>query len=216
MVLFGGRNWLGERAIEVFNFNDFADENSIILLSPSFKDREYWSPEKWSGKVLKSAVEFVEKKYNINSQKLLFYGYSAGGQCANLFYNYMPSEVEAWGAHACGVYPINPLKNGACAFITCGLDDAERVRISKNFIYKYRECGGRLIWKTYSAGHELNGGALAFARRFFSDILQKRSPVCIGEDETMRTVSLKNFSEIDTEFRNYLTSDELKKLWEAP
>ena len=167
MVLFGGRNWNGDKAIKTFNFEELADKYSLILLSPSFKDNEYWQPEKWSGKVLKSAVKLLEKKFSLKPQKLLFYGYSAGGQCANLFYNYMPKEVEAWGLHACGVYPEMPLKDGVQSFITCGLQDSDRVRISKAFIYKYRENGGKVIWKEYTGGHELNIEALQFARQFF-------------------------------------------------
>lgn len=186
-----------------------------MLLSPSFKDNEYWQPEKWSGKALKSAVKLLEKKFSLKPQKLLFYGYSAGGQCANLFYNYMPKEVEAWGLHACGVYPKMPVRNGVQSFITCGLQDSDRVRISKVFIYKYRENGGKLIWKEYTGGHELNQEALQFARQFFSDILEKRKVLYVGEDETGAVISISKAKEIDIEFRNYITSENLKKLWEA-
>ena len=213
MVLFGGRNWQGEKTIKTFNFNELADKYSLILLSPSFKDNDYWQPEKWSGKTLKSVIKALEKKYKLYPQKLLFYGYSAGGQCANLFYNYMPESVDAWGLHACGVYPNFPIKDGVFAFITCGLQDFDRVRISKTFIYKYRENGGKVIWKEYSGGHELNKEALDFARQFFADILEKRKPIFVGEDETMRVLPIAKVSEIDEEFRNYITSDGLKKLW---
>ena len=184
MVLFGGRNWNGDKAIKTFNFEELADKYSLILLSPSFKDNEYWQPEKWSGKVLKSAVKLLEKKFSLKPQKLLFYGYSAGGQCANLFYNYMPNEVEAWGLHACGVYPKMPVRNGVQSFITCGLQ-------------------------------ELNIEALQFARRFFSDILEKREVLYVGEDETGAVFPISKAKEIDIEFRNYITSENLKKLWEA-
>lgn len=215
MVLFGGRNWQGGKAIKTYNFTDLANKYSLILLSPSFKDNEYWRPEKWSGKVLQKAVKFIENRYELKSQKLLFYGYSAGGQCANLFYNYMPNRVEAWGLHACGVYPQIAIKCGVQAFITCGFQDSDRVRISKTFIYKYRENGGKVIWKMYKGGHELNKEALDFARQFFSDILGKQRAIYIGEDDTLRIVPPKDVSEIDEEFRNYLTSEKLKNLWEA-
>ena len=216
MVLFGGRNWRGEKALKTFNFDALADKYSLILLSPSFKDNEYWQPEKWSGKVLLKAVKRLKAEFNLSNQKLLFYGYSAGGQCSNLFYNYMPKQIEAWGLHACGVYPQIAQKNGVPAFITCGMQDADRVRISKTFIYKYRESGGSLIWKPYNGGHELNKEALEFARQFFDDILSKHTcPIYIGEDESGIVVPAKNASEIDVEFRNPLYSEKLRKLWEA-
>ena len=46
MILFGGRNWQGERTLKTYNFNALADKHSVFLLSPSFKDRDYWEPEK--------------------------------------------------------------------------------------------------------------------------------------------------------------------------
>lgn len=73
MVLFGGRNWNGDKAIKTFNFEELADKYSLILLSPSFKDNEYWQPEKWSGKVLKSTVKLLEKKFSLKPQKLYVY-----------------------------------------------------------------------------------------------------------------------------------------------
>ncbi len=213
MVLFGGRNWDAEKTIKTFNFDALADKHCLVLLSPSFKDKEYWQPEKWSGEVLKLALGFVEKKYALKIKKILIYGYSAGVQCSNLFYNYMPEHVAAWGLHACGVYPENPLKNAAPAFVTCGVNDADRVRISKNFIYKYREGGGRLVLKLYAGGHELNQEALNFARQFFCDIIEKKDAKYVGEDDTARIVDIDKAGEIDREFRNYLTSDAMKKLW---
>ena len=117
MVLFGGRNWTGDKAIKTFNFEELADKYSLILLSPSFNDNEYWQPEKWSGKVLKSAVKLLEKKFSLKPQKLLFYGYSAGGQCANLFYNYMPKN-SFFGSFIVYTYIVffNKFQNKFCNF----------------------------------------------------------------------------------------------------
>lgn len=103
MVLFGGRNWKGDDTLKRFRFDELADRHGLILLSPSFRDRNYWEPEKWSGPALKRAVAELERRCRMPSRRLLLYGYSAGGQCANLFYAWMPEKVAAWGAHACGV-----------------------------------------------------------------------------------------------------------------
>ena len=216
MVLFGGRNCPGDKALDTFNFSELADKYSLVLLSPSFRDNDYWEPEAWSGKVLKSALKSLTKKYKLKQQKLLFYGYSAGGQCSNLFYNYMPSRVEAWGLHACGVYPESPVKRGVKAFITCGQKDALRVVISSIFIRNYRENGGKIIWKSYKGGHELNKEALEFARQFFIDILENRKVQFVGKDDSGIALPINKVSEIDLKYRNYLTSENLKKLWETP
>lgn len=50
---------------------------------------------------------------------------------------------------------------------------------------------------------------------FFSDILEKREALYVGEDETGAVFPISKAKEIDIEFRNYITSENLKKLWEA-
>ncbi len=76
MVLFGGRNWSGDKTIKTYNFNRLADKHRLILLSPSFKDNDYWYPEKWSGEALLEAIAKVRRKYGLSAKKrLLYYGY---------------------------------------------------------------------------------------------------------------------------------------------
>ena len=137
MVLFGGRNWKGADTLKRFRFDDLADRHRLILLSPSFRDRNYWEPEKWSGPALQRAAAELERRYRMPSRPLFFYGYSAGGQCASLFYAWMPEKVAAWAAHACGVYPQKITRAHAPALITCGIEDTDRYRISRSFICRY-------------------------------------------------------------------------------
>lgn len=207
MVLFGGRNWPGDKTIKIFQFDALADRHGLILLSPSFRDREYWQPENGFGERLLRAVAVLEKKYRLKSRKLFFYGYSAGGQCANLFYAFMPQRVEAWGAHGCGVYFKSRIQTPVPALITCGKEDQERLRISRDFLYRYREAGGQLVWKYYPNAHELNHEALNLARAWFDSRCQAHSPVAVGEDDTGQLFSLKEMNKIEPEFRNMLSSD---------
>ncbi len=213
MVLFGGRNWPGEKTLKAYDFSDLADQHSLFLLSPSFHDRDYWEPEAWSGNALSHAVRELELKFSLNPSKLYFYGYSAGGQCANLFYAYMPERVAAWGAHACGVYPFPVTNASAPAFITCGLKDADRIPISRQFIYHYRESGGQMLWKTYTGGHELNPEALELARAWFDARITGSEADSMGEDDTLRTVPLAEVEKIDVEFRNYFPTREIMEMW---
>ncbi len=208
MVLFGGRNWQGERTIEVFRFHELADKHRLFLLSPSFTQENYWEPSSGSGETLKKAVAQIEKQYGLKPQKLYFYGYSAGGQCAALFQSWMPERVAAWGVHGCGVYPETISSNAAPALITCGLQDAERVPISRHFIYRYREAGGSLLWKPLPSGHELSSDALALAEAWFDAILSDATATVFGEDDTRQIKS-----SIDIEFRNPLYTERLQKLW---
>lgn len=208
MVLFGGRNWKGIDTLKRFRFDELAEKHNLILLSPSFKDNNYWEPAKWSGAVLKRAVANLERRYRIPSRKLYFYGYSAGGQCANLFYAWMPNKVAAWAAHGCGVYPQKVIHAKAPALITCGIEDSERFQISRHFIYRYREKKGELLWKPFAGGHELSPDALKIAEAWFSAVLSGINAKEYGEDDTMRI-----HSNIDIEFRNPLYTPEIRELW---
>ena len=77
MILFGGRNWAGEKTLNTYHFDELADKHSLFLLSPSFRDRSYWEPEAWSGEALLKAIAELEKLYQLTTQKIYLYGYSA-------------------------------------------------------------------------------------------------------------------------------------------
>ena len=209
MVLFGGRNWQGERTLKTYNFNALADKHSVFLLSPSFKDCDYWEPQVWSGRLLQKAIRQLEKRYNLQPQKVYFYGYSAGGQCSALFYQWMPDKVAGCGIHASGVYPEEIKVSQVPFLITCGTEDKERFQISRHFIYHYREHGGLLLWKYFpNFGHELSKEALELAKVWFDDLLSGKEVIAYGEDDTKQIKQ-----QIDTEFRNPLYSEKMRKLW---
>ena len=215
IVLFGGRNWPGEKTLKTYAFDALADRHSLFLLSPSFADREYWEPAAWSGAVLREAVAALETRCRLRPQKLFFYGFSAGGQCANLFYAAMPERVAAWGAHGCGVYFEGTVSNPAPALVTCGEEDAERLVISRQFAYRYRESGGALLWKPLACGHTPDPAALALARASFdADLSGETAPRFIGEDDTGRAVPPAQGERIDMEFRNPLYNETIRELWQ--
>ncbi len=220
MVLFGGRNWNGNKTIRSYGFDKLADRYGLFLLSPSFKDDEYWYPEKWSGKALLQAIEKINTKYQLSPEnKLLYYGYSAGGQCANLFLFWKPEMVKAWGVHGCGVW--SEVKNGggkitAPGVVTCGEGDDARMILSRNFIYNAREHGVEIIWRSFAGGHELQPGVLRLARSFFADILGgKRKVEYVGDDQAMEffPAASSRGKNIEIEYRNSFFSLTTASLW---
>jgi len=208
MVLFGGRNWDGGKTLRKYRFEELADKHGLFLLSPSFRADRYWEPESGSGAVLEKAVAHLEKRFGLGRKNLYLYGYSAGGQCANLFYAYMPDRVAAWGAHACGVYFRKTVRNPAPALITCGTEDRERFEISRNFLYSYRESGGELLWKYDSGGHELTEKNLELARAWFDALLSGERGREKGEDDTGQVGN-----GIEREFQNPLYNRKIRDLW---
>ncbi|MBN2641491.1 MAG: hypothetical protein JXR78_07555 [Victivallales bacterium] len=218
MVLFGGRNWNGDKTIKTYGFNALADKNGIILISPWFKNDNYWEPEKWSGKALLEAVDTLRRRYKISDQaQLFYYGYSAGGQCAALFYTWRPELVAAWGAHACGVW-FDPDKTActAPAVITCGRRDTGRCELSFNTVQRWRDRGAETVWRAYNSGHELNKEALKLAHAFFESQLNgDRSIKYIGDDQTGKfyPASRENQRKIPEDLRSAFRSLDTAQLW---
>ncbi len=223
MVLFGGRNWEAKRTIETYKFDGLADRRKLFLLSLSFKDDEYWQPEKWSGKALQDALDKILVKYGLDRKKKLFYyGYSAGAQCVNLFLAWKPEIVEAWALHACGVW-LDPDKNRELkvpGLATCGELDSERCEISMFTIAKMRENGCPVIWKSYpEEDHGLPGMALKLAEAFFESAISSsgRQVKFVGDDQMEKyfPADSKDASYIDEAYRNEFCDEKTAQLWAA-
>ncbi|MBR4616344.1 MAG: hypothetical protein IKO55_12115, partial [Kiritimatiellae bacterium] len=141
-VLFGGRDWSAEKTLSVFGFDGVADSNGLFIVSPSFACDDYWRPESGTGRIVCRAIDAVRRRHDLKPNPVILYGYSAGGQCAALFSDWMKGEVAAWGAHGCGVYSETNAPPFAPALVTCGEGDEDRLRISRRFAYARREAGG--------------------------------------------------------------------------
>ncbi len=233
-VLFGGRNWKGEKTIPRYGFAELADRYSLFLISPSFKDDKYWYPEKWSGKALLQAIEKVRNDYGLDrNNKLFYYGYSAGGQCANLFYFWKPEIVEAWGAHACGVWPQKSwfrksnfkgrTKENQVSFspgiVTCGEKDVERYHLTLRFAQEARRRGIDILWKSYPSGHGLNNRELSLAKVFFESVLLNpdKKIKFIGDDQLMQyyPIDSKAAENIEIEDRSVFFNEKTAELWNS-
>ena len=219
LVLFGGRNWPGDKTIDTYGFEKLADRYGIYLISPSFVNDDYWYPENWSGEALFTAINKIEQKYNLKNLKIFYYGYSAGGQCANLFYAWKPKVVSALGIHACGVWfnNVNPSWEKIPILITCGMEDKGRFSYSYSMVQSLREAGHPVIWRNYDAGgHELIPHALAIARQFFQEIISKYTDVkYVSEDFDDKILSADSdeAKRIDPELCNKFFSLKMATLW---
>ena len=209
LVLFGGRGWPGGKSIAELGFWEWAIQRNWCIIAPSFMKGEYWKPESGSAAVVASAVEALRKKHSLRPLPVFLFGYSAGGQLAALLQEYDSPRFAAWGVYGCGVYPES-LKAKAPGFVACGVDDAERLCISRNSVYRYREAGGLLLWKPVKAGHELNPVAIDIACEFFAAVAHGAPCSLWGEDDTLQ---IRPLVRIDVEFRNPLYNSRLANLW---
>ena len=210
LVLFGGRGSSGEQAVRELGFMPWAVERGWCILAPSFSEGEYWRPESGSADVVASAVAALRRRHGLRPLPVFLFGYSAGGQLAALLQDRAPARVSAWGVYGCGVYPDVPVGSSP-AYVACGMDDADRLRISRDFAYRYREAGGPLLWKPVAAAHELNAQALELARAFFAAVSSDGGCASWGEDDTWRVLPRER---IDEEFRNPLYDYRVRTLWQ--
>lgn len=170
LVYFGGRNTSGAEIVKNMNWSKWADRNEIFIIAPGFQDDNYWEPDEWSGRALFKALEQIRKKQNICTAKLLFYGYSAGSQCANLFPAWRPGNTCAWVSHACGVFhtPGNRMRN-IPGLVTCGDADGARYIISRRFVENCRKNGTNILWKSFpNHPHDVPPGSVKLAQEFLA------------------------------------------------
>ena len=171
LVIFGGRNTDGKAdASGRMGWGKWCDDNGIFLVAPGLKNDNYWEPEAWSGKALQRALRQLKRKYNICTEKILYYGYSAGSQASNLFPAWRPGSCRAWVSHACGVFhePTGRMKDTP-GLVTCGDADQARYIISRNFVEASRKKGVNIIWKSFpNHPHDVPPDSLKLARAFLA------------------------------------------------
>lgn len=209
LILLGGRNWSGERTIRELGFYDWATERNWCVIAPSFSHDEYWNPDSGSGKILQSAIDILCRKYAVRQLPVFVFGYSAGGQLASLLLNTDYIDIGAWSIFACGVYP-RETRIHVPGIISCGIEDEDRFRISRDFVYRYRENGGLLVWKPLAAGHGLSAVPLELSRLFFDAVAENRPCALWGEDDVMQLLPKDR---IDVEFRNPLYNRVIAERW---
>lgn len=236
LVIFGGRNFTGKMdASGAMGWGPWADENDVFIVSPGFKNDSYWEPKVWSGKALIEALAEIKKKYRICDTKLLYYGYSAGSQCSNLFPAWKPEITRAWVSHACGVFhePSQKMR-GVPGLVTCGDVDMQRYMISRKFVEDSRKKDVNIIWKSFpNHPHDVPPESQKLARAFlsyyhnlyFDDLkgaggarVANEKPVFIGDDVEQVYYSAKApaVKEIPKEERVYLPSEEIAEAWGKP
>ena len=157
------------------------------------------------------ALDSVRRRFALKNRPVILYGYSAGGQCAALFSEFMKDEVAAWGVHGCGVFPLRDETLSTPVLVTCGEDDSVRFGISRQFAYRRRDAGGFVLWRGFANGHELNQDALKLADAWLSAFAGETPSVrSWGEDDTQRILPV---SRIEREFRNPLYTRAIERIW---
>ncbi len=235
LVIFGGRNTNGiADASGRMGWGEWCDKHGIFIVAPGLKNDNYWEPQVWSGRALMRALALLKKKYNICTDHLLFYGYSAGSQASNLFPAWKPDHCRAWVSHACGVFhtPSQRMRD-VPGLVTCGDADQARYIISRNFVENARRQGCSIIWKTYNnLPHQVSMESLKLARVFllfhheqhltdlgyFCPQTNTASHAFVGDDQEQKYYSMKSSraKNIFTEDRVILPTLAIAQSWGKP
>ena len=85
LVLVPGYNGKGEQMLDA-RWKAFATKNDLVLLAPTFRaegkenneGKGYYYPEQGSGEVMEKALKELEKRTGAETDKVLFFGFSAG------------------------------------------------------------------------------------------------------------------------------------------
>ena len=233
LVYFGGRNFSGKTQMGYKDWHEWLDKNGIFLVSPSFKNENYWDPKGWSGRTLLDGIAKIKKNYRISDRRMLFYGYSAGGQCSNLFPAWMPERTRAWISHASGVFhKPNIRMKDIPGLLTCGDADRERYLINKKFIAEYRRMGVNILWKSFpNHPHDVPRGSTQLAWDFMeyyhkkyaedldpslSSYIAPSKILYVGDDMdgSLYKADSPAVNAINPDDRVYFTVEEIAKSWE--
>jgi dienelactone hydrolase len=233
LVLVPGYNGKGERMLDA-RWKAFATKHGLVLLAPTFHaegrenndGRGYFYPEQGSGEVMEKALREVEKRMGVATDKVLFFGFSAGAHYVHRFALWKPQRVKAFVAYSAGWWsePTARVKK-VPALVMCGEAD-ERYGATFDFFKKGQRLGCPWVWRSYKeTGHVLTPAVREMAEVFLAhytglgergDIEEQAGmPVSrFGDIQTYRSVGWAERETIPEEFRIELPSEEVAKVWE--
>ena len=143
LVLVPGYNGKGEQMLDG-RWKAFAEKNALVLLAPTFhaegdennRGQGYYYPEQGSGEVMEKALKEVRKRTGVETDQVLFFGFSAGAHFAHRFALWKPQRVRAFVAYSAGWWsePTARVRN-VPALVMCGEAD-ERYAATLGFFKK--------------------------------------------------------------------------------
>ena len=234
LVLFGGRNADGRPEVSGrLGWTAWADLNGVFLVAPTLRDDAYWEPKAWSGRALLDALDALAAKFRVATRGLLFYGYSAGSQAANLFPAWRPDLCRAFASHACGVFhEPSPKMRGVAGLVTCGDADTARYVLSRRFADGCRALGVPVVWKSFpNRPHDVPEGSVRLAKEFFvhhhwthpedlggAPLPPSSAPSFVGDDAdgTYHPAGSPEAADVMPEDRVELPSAAVAAAWGAP
>jgi len=236
LVLVPGYNGKGEQMLDV-RWKTFAANHCLVLLAPTFhaegnennNGKGYYYPEQGSGEVMEKALAEVQRRTGVKTEKVLFFGFSAGAHYVHRFALWKPQRVKAFVAYSAGWWSEpGPGLKSVPALIMCGETD-ERYQPTLEFFRMGRKLGCPWIWRSYeNTGHNLTPAVRDMAEAFLEYYsgreaggaagVGKSMPVprerWYGDLQTFKSVGEAGKGTIPEEFRIELPSKKVAEVWE--
>lgn len=226
LVLVPGYNGDGAGMLDA-RWKAFAEKNQLVLLAPTFRaagnennqGKGYYYPEQGSGEVMEKALRELKRRTNTDTDKALFFGFSAGAHFSHRFALWKPQRVKAFVAYSAAWWsePTARLKN-VPALIMCGETD-ERYGATYDFFRKGHKLGCPWLWRSYKdTGHVLTSAVRDMAEVFLahhahSHAAEPQVPR-FGDIQSFRSVRPAERDKIPEELRILLPSQAVAEVWE--
>ena len=176
LVLVPGYNGRGEQMLDA-RWKAFATKHELVLLAPTFQaegkenneGKGYYYPEQGSGEVMEKALKEVGKRSGAETDKVLFFGFSAGAHFVHRFALWQPQRVKAFVAYSAGWWsePTARVRK-VPALVMCGEAD-ERYGATWEFFKKGQRLGCPWVWRSYKeTGHVLTPAVRDMAEVFLA------------------------------------------------
>lgn len=226
LVLVPGYNGNGAKMLDA-RWKAFAEKNQLVLLAPSFRakgdennrGKGYYYPEQGSGEVMEKALRELKQRADVDTDKVLFFGFSAGAHFSHRFALWKPQRLKAFVAYSAGWWsePSAALTK-VPALIMCGEAD-ERHAATYEFFWKGHKLGCPWLWRSYKhTGHALTPAVRDMAEVFLAHHAQAKPPAedqrLYGDFQTYQSVPFAERSKIAKEFRLILPSKAVADVWE--
>jgi poly(3-hydroxybutyrate) depolymerase len=227
LVLVPGYNGKGEQMLDG-RWKAFATKHDLVLLAPTFRaegkenneGRGYYYPEQGSGEVMEKALFEVGKRTGVATDKVLFFGFSAGAHYVHRFALWKPQRVKAFVVYSAGWWsePTARMRD-VPALVMCGEAD-ERHAATFEFFKKGQRLGCPWVWRSYAGtGHALTPEVREMAEVFLAHHAGSKEQAGLpeprfGDIQTFKTVNRTARDSIPEEFRIELPSKAVAEVWE--
>jgi pimeloyl-ACP methyl ester carboxylesterase len=226
LVLVPGYNGKGEHMMDA-QWKAFATKYHLVLLAPTFhaeghennQGKGYYYPEQGSGEVMEKALAELKKRTGAETEKVLFFGFSAGAHFSHRFALWRPRRVKAFVAYSAGWWsePTVQLRS-VPALVMCGETD-ERYAATFDFFKRGQRLQCPWIWRSYkNTGHVMTPTVRNMAEVFLGYHSQNgahQQPILrYGDIQTFKSASQVDKESVAEEFRIELPSREVADAWE--